>query len=616
MGKPPAAIFIVRHGARLDAANKEWHLTSPTPYDPPLSYGGWLQSRALGARIINEVRALEDQLDRPAQGDHDPIAHSHRLRERKQKRRIIIHTSPFLRCVQTAIAISSGISQNHNDIESLRQSRVASSQSNGIPASDSATSPEPETPQGSSRCLLRVDACLGEWLNTEYFENIAPPPKSERMVANAKTELLRRDESVIPIADTQPTPTVGHFPGGWGSPVSAPDEEDRKFEVESSSATTNGPAQRNRSGSYDSFRAVDTPWGRKILKINTDVSSNPGAAYAPPVPSYAISPSNPIPDGYVTHARDNCVLVDYQWDSMREPQNWGSGGEYGDEWSTMLTRFRSGINRIISWYQDDDASAPLGHRRTRSQLQFLGQNEAEESAVDTILILVTHGAGCNALIGALSGEPALVNVPTASLTLAVRKDYVKDLTRNGERAKKYDLLSRTSGPEHYNLVEVASTDHLRPGTSPITTSARSPTSLRSPSTSSIPTSPISSYRHRSTISSGPIIMGQSLKAGMGLQSWTTSRPSSGLWKSVSRDRDTVDDLVPNFGSPLSATSSSSISGMDGASEISSPTSGDSACSGQIPQRTLSQRGLWRSGPLNKERSAHTGRRWTVAERPH
>ncbi|KAL4746328.1 hypothetical protein BDW72DRAFT_207465 [Aspergillus terricola var. indicus] len=544
MGKPPAAIFIVRHGARLDAANKEWHLTSPTPYDPPLSYGGWLQSRALGARIINEVRALEDQLDRPPQGDHDPIAHSHRLRERKQKRKIIIHTSPFLRCVQTAIAISSGISQNHNDIESLRQSRVASSQSNDIPASDSVTSHESETSQGSSRCLLRVDACLGEWLNTEYFENIAPPPRSERMVANAKTELLRRDESVIPIADTQSTPTVGHFPGGWGSSISAQDEEERKLEIESSSATTNGPGQRNRSGSYDSFRAVDTPWGRKILKINTDVTSEPGVAYAPPVPSYAISPSNPIPDGYVTHARDNCVLVDYQWDSMREPQNWGNGGEYGDEWSTMLTRFRSGISRIISWYQDDDASAALGHRRTRSQLQFLGQNEAEDSAVDTILILVTHGAGCNALIGALSGEPALVNVPTASLTLAVHKDYVNDLARNGERATKYDLLSRTSGPEHYNLVEVASTDHLRPGTSPITTSVRSPTSLRSPSMSSIPSSPISSYRHRSTISSGPIIMGQSLKAGIGLQSWTTmsSKNADGSSVTYSSNRSCNPDL--------------------------------------------------------------------------
>ncbi|KAL4972205.1 hypothetical protein BDW66DRAFT_144681 [Aspergillus desertorum] len=617
MGKPPAAIFIVRHGARLDAVNKDWHLTSPTPYDPPLSYGGWLQSRALGARIINEVWALEDQLRGTAQGDHDPFVLSRRLREQEQKHRIIIHTSPFLRCVQTAIAISSGISQNHTDIESHRQStRVASSQPSGTPAADPITSLESDTPQGNSRCLLRVDACLGEWLNTEYFESITPPPKSERMVATAKTELLRRDESVIPTADTQPTPTMGYFPGGWGSSASAQDEEGRQSEVDSSSATTNGPGQRNRAGSYGSFRAIDTPWGGKFLRINTDILPDPGAAYAPPVPSYAISPSSPIPDGYVTHARDNCVLVDYQWDSMREPQNWGNGGEYGDEWSTMLSRFKSGINRIISWYQDDDdASATPGHRRTRSELQLLGQNEAEDSASDTILILVTHGAGCNALIGALSGEPALVNVPTASLTLAVRKDYVKNSPLNGERANKHDFFSKTSGPEHYNLVKIASTDHLRPGTSPITASVRSPTSLQSPLASSILSPSIPSHRHRSTISSGPIIMRPSLETGMGLQSWTTSGPSSGLWKSVSGDRDAVDDLVPNFGSPLSAKSSS-ILGIDGSSEISSSTSGDSACSGQLPQRTLSQRGLWRGGPLNKERSAYSSRRWTVAERPH
>ncbi|KAL4916179.1 hypothetical protein BDW62DRAFT_212191 [Aspergillus aurantiobrunneus] len=501
MGKPPAAIFIARHGTRLDAANKEWHLTSPTPYDPPLSYGGWLQSRALGARIINEVRSLEEQLETPTQGDEDSTTHSRHSQERKQKRRIIIHTSPFLRCVQTAVAISSGINQNYTDLGALHQSRVfASRELNGtIPTPDPTVSPVSGTPQSRSRCLLRVDACLGEWLNPEYFENITPPPKSERMVAAAKTELLRRDEGVIPAADTQPTPNSGHFPGGWNNLTPIQGGEGLKNEAESNSVTS-GSGQRNRAGSYDSFRATDTPWGRRMLKINTDLPPTPDAVYSPPIPSYAISPSNPIPDGYVTHARDACVLVDYQWDSMREPQNWGNGGEYGDEWSTMLTRFGSSIGRIISWYQDDDASAAPVHRRSCSQLQFLGHDEAEESSIDTILIIVTHGAGCNALIGALSGEPTLVNVATASLTLAVRKVCMKALSPNGERENKYGFLRKISGPDDYNLIEIASTNHLRPGTSPTT-------SVRSPSTTSIPSPSISSYRHRSTLSSGPVIVG-------------------------------------------------------------------------------------------------------------
>ncbi|KAL2817502.1 hypothetical protein BDW59DRAFT_132428 [Aspergillus cavernicola] len=609
MGKPPAAIFIARHGARLDAANKDWHLTSQTPYDPPLSYGGWLQSRALGARIINELQSLEDQLDQSTQDAQGSDHPSHRLQKRKHKRRIIIHTSPYLRCVQTAIAISSGISQNYSDIEPLHQLRVSSSNplNGATPTSESISSPLPDKPQSNHRCLLRVDACLGEWLTPDYFESIIPPPRSERMVATAKTELLRRDGGIIPVADTQPKPPVGHFPGGWRNMVSTQEEEDLGSEVDSTSTVANGSTQRNRAGSYDSLRAAGTPWGRRMLKVNTDLPSIPDAVYAPPIPSYAISPSNPIPDGYVTHARDACVLVDYQWDSMREPQNWGNGGEYGDEWSTMHNRFRNGLDRVISWYQEDDASVAPAHRRTRSQLHSLYQDEEDDSTINTILIVVTHGAGCNALIGALSGEPALVNVPTASLTLAVRKDCLKSTIPNLKREPQYGLLSKPTVPDNYRLVEVASTDHLRPGTSPSA-------SIRSPSTSSVPSPSFPSHRHRmpyrASFSSGPIILRPSLKAGISLQSWTMPRAPSGLWNSVSGNKEAVDDLVPNFGGPLSA--SSSLSGTNGA--VSPPNSENSTWTGQLPQRTLVQHGLW-GAPLGKERPAKSNRRWTVADTP-
>lgn len=551
---------------------------------------------------------MEDKLDGSTHDAQDSHRQARHPRERKQKPRIIIHTSPFLRCVQTAIAISSGINQNYTDLKSLRESRLPTSpSSNSTPAiPESAPSPASGThSKNNPRSVLRVDACLGEWLNPEYFESIIPPPKSERMVATAKTELLRRDESTIPAADKQTPPNVHHFPGGWNGSIPS-QEEEPKNEIESTPISTN-PGQRNRAGSYDSLKAIHTPWGRRMLRVNTDIPAVPDAAYSPPIPSYAISPSNPIPDGYVTHARDACVLVDYQWDSMREPQNWGSGGEYGDEWSTMLTRFGNSIERMISWYQNDDASTTPAHRRTRSQLQFLGQDEVDDCVADTILIIVTHGAGCNALIGALSGQPALVNVATASLTLAVRKDYMGQTLPVHEQAEKYDLHYKTSGPEDYSLVEVASTDHLRPGTSPST-------SIRSPTASNIPPPSIPSYRHRSTISSGPILLSPSLRAGVGLHSWTTPRASSGLWSSVSGDRDTADDLVPNFGSPVPPPVSS-LSEADGPSVNPGPTSEASTSSEELPQRTPSQRGLWRSAPLNKERSTHSNRRWTVAERP-
>ncbi|KAL2869667.1 putative 5'-nucleotidase [Aspergillus lucknowensis] len=530
MGKPPAAIFIARHGARLDAANKEWHLTSATPYDPPLSYGGWLQSRALGARIISELRSLEHQPDRSAQGAQDPKTQPHRLQERKQKRRIIIHTSPFLRCVQTAIAISSGISQNHPGIDSPHPARIPRLDQSGTATTlpQPISSPRSAPPQGNHRCLLRVDACLGEWLSPNYFENITPPPKSERMVTTAKTELLRRDRSVIPSADTQNTPSVGHFPGGWSNTVTNP-VETGSSEVDQASTMANGTGQRNRAGSYDSFGSGGTGWGRKILKINTDLPSEPDTAYTPPIPSYAISTSSPIPDGYVTHARDACVSVDYQWDSMREPQNWGTGGEYGEEWSTMHSRFKTGLERMISWYQDDDSSTAPPRRRSRSQLRFLDQDEAEDSAVNTILILVTHGAGCNALIGAISGGPALVDVNTASLTLAVRKDCLNNTTQDGEEGKQHDSLTKSNGFENYQLVEVASTDHLRPGTSPST-------SARSSSISSLPSPSIPSYRHRSAEPSCPPLSFIPARANM------PSIENDGLTVTYSSERTGIPDL--------------------------------------------------------------------------
>ncbi|KAI9373460.1 hypothetical protein BJX61DRAFT_380610 [Aspergillus egyptiacus] len=605
MGKPPAAIFIARHGARLDAANKDWHLSSPTPYDPPLSYGGWLQSRALGVRIISELRSLENQQHQAEEGDGSKIS-SYCVEKRKQKRRIIIHTSPYLRCVQTAIAISSGISQNFTDV-AYSQEQLQSAAS----TSESISSPTSDTSQSANRCLLRVDACLGEWLSPDYFESITPPPRSESMVTTAKTELLRRDRSVIPMADTQHKPYGGHFPGGWGNILSTHSEEGPRIDAESNPALSDGTSTRYRAGSYDSMKAVDTLWGRRMLRIDTNLPSLPDTVYAAPIPSYAISPSNPIPDGYVAHARDACVLVDYQWDSMREPQNWGNGGEYGDEWSTMHTRFKNGLERIISWYQEDDAStAPISRRRTRSQLQFLEQDEADDSEISTVLILVTHGAGCNALIGALSGKPALVNVPTASLTLAVRKDCLKNtLASDIECTKQYDLQNKATGPDKYHLTEVASTDHLRPGTG-------QSTFLRSASTTSIVSPSSSSYRHRTTyrasFSSGPTVIRPSLKDDVNLQSWTRPRTSSGLWNSSSNE-EALDDLVPNFGTPTSAKATLTEGNR---TETSSTSNSDnSARSSQTPKRTLSQRGLWGSAPLNRERQGNSNRRWTVADRP-
>ncbi|KAF9890123.1 hypothetical protein FE257_006284 [Aspergillus nanangensis] len=584
MGNPPATIIIARHGARLDAADKDWHLSAVNPYDPPLSYGGWLQGRALGARIFSTLQPEDGQP--------------------KRKRRFIIHSSPYLRCVQTSIAIGSGISQHAAESDSA------------APSTTSSSNPAPDL---DPRCLLRVDAILGEWLTPSYFDHITPPPKSEKLVSAAKAELLRREESVIPSADTTTIvrPSTGHFPGGWASLTSAPAEINN--EDEKGSEVGKISKGRARAGSYDTLASADTPRTRRMLtKINTNLPTIPDGVYMPPTPSYAISRSHPIPAGYVAHARDACVKIDYQWDSMRDPQNWGDGSQLEEEWSAMHDRFHTALEQIIAWYGEHDAVASVGSRRRHSQVPETGQNglghDDPDDQTETVVIIVTHGAGVNAMIGALMAEPAFVDIGTASLTLAVRKD--RDVTTT-----QPSLTGGPVGPpvdseppsllQSYDLQLVASTEHLRPATHLSTSVLSSPNSLVSPS--------IPSARHRvssrSSMSQSSFIIGPSSTSGPGTRPWSMMRPSTaprgatGLWGSMSTT-EPADDFLPNFGSAFSTAPLPPNN--DGG--LNKGTVPDGGWVPHLPQRTASQRGLWGGSPLNPGAESAVKRRWTVTER--
>ncbi|EAW07038.1 uncharacterized protein ACLA_087430 [Aspergillus clavatus NRRL 1] len=638
MGKLPAAIFIARHGARLDAADKNWHLTSPTPYDTPLSYGGWLQSRALGARIVSLLQSLDDTPAVSSTASLDEPSPSSSLPKPKKKRRVIVHTSPYLRCVQTSIAVSSGISQHYPDTEVINPAVASSSShqvngySTGSPVDPSRESVSTSTPVPGipptyppldHRCLLRVDAFLGEWLTPEYFEQITPPPKSERLIAAAKAELLRRGDDVVPVADTVNTTPTGYFPGGWSgftTSITPPPVDESTNQVAPTAGIPAATVQRNRANSYDSLKSAENPYARRVLgKINTDLPPIPDGAYMPPTPSYAISPSGPIPIGYVTHARSACVKVDYQWDSMRDPQNWGHGGEYGEEWSAMHERFRAGLERMLGWYREPDPNTSTGRpRRFSHQPGVHGdvrQDAEEEDDVDTIVIIITHGAGCNALVGALTGDPVLLDFKTASLTMAVRKDNVDEQSD----ARAVFLSGEPSVLRTYSLRLVASTDHLRPHVKPVpSTSTRS-----SPSSSSTTSAAAPSYRNRvasrASLSQGQFMVGPSPISGLGSRSWSLVRPStaprgsSGLWSSSSLIEESADDILPNFGDRRSIST--------GAAVTAAKTNGDAhppkdsgGWANPLPHRSLSQRGLWGSPPISKEREAGTKRRWTVTER--
>ncbi|OQE43350.1 hypothetical protein PENCOP_c003G07145 [Penicillium coprophilum] len=591
MKKSPPIVFIARHGARLDAADKNWHLTSPSPFDPPLSYGGWMQSRALGVRIGSLLRAQQFTGEDPEsqRTDHPtsdkqakPTPASSDLSHRYN---VIVHTSPYLRCLQTAIGVSAGINQETSGTE-------ISEATSSAPVPAVLSKPD-------QRCLLRVDAFLGEWLSPDYFDQITPPPGSERMVASAKGELLRRAE-VIPPTDGLTRPLSGHFPGGWRSQShpTSPVEEDRRLHSVTS--------HRQRASTHDTLqKPIHLKHAKKTLgRLETDLSPALDAYYVPPTPGYAVSSSDPIPTGYVGHARNACTKIDYQWDSMRTPY-WGTGGELGEEWSTMHERVHDGFQHMINWYREQDKS---GDGSTSES-----NGEVNDGNAQTVLVIITHGADCNALISALNGHSVLLDINTASLTMAVRRNRVnKPHDRNH--------TPRSPGPENqsvsreYSLQLVASTDHLRPG--------MNPSQLSSLLTPSVPHAlsppPVSSYRIRP--GARPSVFQETLPNGPpsnSPQSWslvmrpstssTTSRVASGLWNSISSptdQADTEENFVPNFGDrPVS---------QDSAVPDESDKSANLGWTKQLPQRTQSQRGLWGSAQSLEDREAGK-RRWTVTE---
>ncbi len=200
---PEFKLIYFRHGARLDAADKQWHLTSPTPYDPPLTYGGWTQSRALGTRIANILRSRETDDEVPLTNELQDQNGGNRW---KRRHKVIIHSSPFLRCVQTSVAISAGLAQNSghalppppsshvskpmHSSPSIRPT-IATSSPRLVPISEPPTASKvngrpQEQPENIKKSTIRVDAFLGEWLTPDYFEQITPPPSSIMMVAGAK----------------------------------------------------------------------------------------------------------------------------------------------------------------------------------------------------------------------------------------------------------------------------------------------------------------------------------------------------------------------------------------------------------------------------------------------
>lgn len=564
-------------------------MTSPTPYDPPLTYGGWIQSRALGAHIASILRSRETDNGPQSAGSS---SEKHGGDARRRRHRVIIHTSPFLRCVQTSIAISSGLAQNpgrsyHTRPLSSQSARSSSFYSSprirptlDIDSPKLAPIPEPSSPsnagnktedaqQNIRKATLRVDAFLGEWLTPDYFELITPPPSSVMMVASAKADLLRREDysNLIHVRDSPSSSSFQGFPGGWGSPVVTAVSDQEDAPLSSLSSLAQNLPRRDRTSSLGSAGGSGSRPNAKILSKMSTANPAEHGIYQPPVPSHAISNSEAIPAGYVAHARDACVTIDYQWDSMRDPQNWGSGGEYGEEWSSMHKRFRKGLQQLIHYYEDQESSSKLETKLGSSNEDRTYSDCAiqDDEDVDLVIILVTHGAGCNALIGALTNQPVLLDVGMASLTMAVRKTSPRSTPASSPNTPKSHSRQTSRSltiSDEYEVKLVANTEHLRPSTN------STPTSSRTPSITGIPisrqyggpngnTSFIDTDRSRSvgTTSSnfGTIRRAASAASTTLSRTYTSGKATSiGLWSAPKvADEEAIeepgDDMVLNFG---------------------------------------------------------------------
>jgi hypothetical protein len=438
----------------------------------------------------------------------------------RKKRKIVIHSSPYLRCVQTSTAVAAGISQfNPPTVPQLsvpapskektgaseKPPQAKAPQTNKYtlqpstltPLADPKSDNSPKPYTGPEKILLRIDAFLGEWLSPDYYEDITPPPNSTLMVAGAKADLLRRGDAMLEMVNTKSS--KGFFPGGWmgkGASAVSPRDTDHKPRSTVRSLASASPF-RERSSSQGASPLQRTTSRENVASLPLPAQNTSSRIYEPPVPTYSISPADPIPRGYFAHAREACILMDFQWDSMRPPQEWGDGGEYGDEWSTMHKRFRKGLAGMMDWYREHGATPPKNQisgfmfreplrltpvpaakkRPTEPFPSFDG--DAADDDEELVLILLTHGAGCNALLGAMANQPVLMDIGLASLSMAVQREVPREPSEATIHERRLSVADPGMA-ETYDMKLMASVDHLKPGTDPSKLQSQSKSQANSP----------------------------------------------------------------------------------------------------------------------------------------
>lgn len=303
--------------------------------------------------------------------------------------------------------------------------------------------PPAKTENNYRSSVLRVDSFLGEWLSHEYFENITSPPSSSLMLGSAKVALLKNEDYSM-YTDFAAAPQPPRKSSLWNASPSA---------------------------STGSLNESDGAFG--VSSISGALPGSPGEkkGYGAPRPTYAVSSAGKIPEGFVAHARDQCASVDYAWDSLREPNGFGDGGTLGEEWTAMHKRFRRGLKRALNWYATTERPDKLSEQGSYTG-EPLGSDDEE---VETVMVIVSHGAGCNALIGAITHQPVLMDVGIASITMAVRKPNLNyNSLRQAAADKEPGVPPLVPVDQMYDIRLSASTEHLHStGSTPVSSRSSS-----------------------------------------------------------------------------------------------------------------------------------------------
>jgi len=488
----------------MDSVNPEWSLSAESPYDPPLTHGGWIKAQVLGEQIMKMLW-----------NEHDN-QHQHK------KRKIVIHTSPYLRCTQSAVAVGAGISKAEGELTRVQaeQERAHSGRHYSSPARSRTLGSSSESSREIaqrvanranlhrvgqfSKPTLRIDACFGEWGNADYFTlpdgSSHPPPDSTVMMAKAKAYLGQAAEDLQGVYYQGDIERRVHFqspdrlndkhtssrPSSRSSPLSMGSLSES---LPHNRLSTLSPISTSSSGTSTPTSRIPTPLPTDIRPARPALKGGRRTQYYEyPITSYAGSGRDYIPTGFVEHARDHCLIVDEQWDSMKEPQLWGHGGVVPEEWRCLHERMRKALHNMITWYtrhpatespQSSDIDSPTSPGGTSSL------NNGDEDT-ELVLVILTHQSGCNALAGAILNTPVLIDFAIASLSLAVLKDPSAPSRRPSTPGNN---STTPSAFDQYELKHTNYVEHLRPAP---------PAPSRRSSLGPIQTTPVTSKRPRAT----------------------------------------------------------------------------------------------------------------------